>query len=75
MARKPSLMIISLTKNLGTPDELIKPTNKKAVSIFEQVAPELKTNDKKEATYKGVAWEVKGKGSVVSQSLTNVQVK
>jgi len=59
----------------GTPDELIKPTNKKAVSIFEQVAPELKTNDKKEATYKGVAWEVKGKGSIVSQSLTNVQVK
>merc|ERR1739838_524063 len=59
----------------GTPDELIKSTNKKAVSIFEQIAPELKTNDKKEATYKGVAWEVKGKGSLVSQSLTNVQVK
>jgi len=59
----------------GTPDELIKPTNKKAVSIFEQVAPELKTNDKKEATYKGVAWEVKGKGPIMAQSLTNVQVK
>jgi len=59
----------------GTPDELIKPTNKKAVSIFEQVAPDLKTNDAKQATYKGVAWEVKGKGPITAQSLTNVQVK
>jgi len=59
----------------GTPDELIKPTNKKVVSIFEQVAPELKTNGKMEACYKGVAWEVKGKGAVTAQSLVNVQVK
>ena len=36
----------------GTPDEVIKPTNKKAVSVFEQVAPDLKTNDQCEATYK-----------------------
>merc|ERR1712193_331363 len=48
----------------GAPDEMIKPTNKKAVSIFEQVAPDLKTNDNGEASYKGVAWEVKGKGSI-----------
>merc|ERR1711937_478787 len=59
----------------GAPDEMIKPTNKKAVSIFEQVAPDLKTNDNGEASYKGVAWEVKGKGSIKSQSLKNVQVK
>jgi len=59
----------------GAPDEVIKPTNKKAVSIFEQVAPDLKTNDNGEASYKGVAWEVKGKGSIKSQSLKNVQVK
>ena len=39
----------------GKPDEVIKPTNKKAVSIFEQVAPDLKTNDQCEATYK-VGW-------------------
>ena len=38
--------------NLGAPDEMIKPTNKKAVSIFEQVAPDLKTNDNGEASYK-----------------------
>merc|ERR1711953_1181928 len=59
----------------GAPDEMIKPTNKKAVSIFEQLAPDLKTNDNGEASYKGVAWEVKGKGSITSQSLKNVQVK
>merc|ERR1712235_46427 len=67
--------VVSVPGFEGTPDELIKPTNKKAVSIFEQVAPELKTNDKKEATYKGVAWEVKGKGPITAQSLTNVQVE
>merc|ERR1712227_565617 len=59
----------------GAPDEMIKPTNKKAVSIFEQLAPDLETNDNGEASYKGVAWEVKGKGSITSQSLKNVQVK
>jgi len=59
----------------GTPDELIKPTNKKTTSIFEQVAPDLKTNDSLQAVYKGVAWEVKGKGPVVAQSLKGVQVK
>jgi aminoacyl tRNA synthase complex-interacting multifunctional protein 1 len=59
----------------GEPDELIKPTNKKNISIFEQVAPDLKTNDEGLACYKNVAWEVKGKGAVRSQSLKNVQVK
>ncbi|CAG5094112.1 Oidioi.mRNA.OKI2018_I69.XSR.g13257.t1.cds [Oikopleura dioica] len=59
----------------GEPDELIKPTSKKAVSVFEQVAPGLKTNDKCQATFNDVAWEVAGKGFVTSASLTNVQVK
>merc|ERR1712193_188645 len=67
--------IVSVPGFEGAPDEIIKPSNKKAVSIFEQVAPDLKTNDSKEATYKGVAWEVKGKGPITAQSLTNVQVK
>ena len=67
--------IVTVPGYEGTPDEIIKPSNKKAVSIFEQVAPDLKTNDSKAATYKGVAWEVKGKGPITAQSLTNVQVK
>lgn len=59
----------------GAPDELIKPTNKKVVSIFDQVAPDLKTNDNLQAVYKDVAWEVKGKGPIVAQTLKGVQVK
>merc|ERR1712131_339843 len=59
----------------GKPDDVIKPTNKKAVSVFEQVAPDLKTNAACEATYKGVVWEVKGKGKIMAQSLTEVQIK
>merc|ERR1712004_36947 len=59
----------------GTPDDLIKPTSKKAVSVFEQVAPGLKTNANCQATFNDVAWEVAGKGPVTSASLTNVQVK
>jgi len=59
----------------GTPDEMIKPTNKKNISIFEQVAPDLKTNDDGKAVYKGVTWEVKGKGNVSAATLKNVQVK
>jgi len=59
----------------GTPDEIIKPTNKKNISIFEQVAPDLKTDDNGKAVYKGVAWEVKGKGNITAATLKNVQVK
>jgi len=59
----------------GTPDEMIKPTNKKNISIFEQVAPDLKTNNDGKAVYKGVTWEVKGKGNVSAVTLKNVQVK
>jgi len=59
----------------GVPDELIKPTNKKNVSIFEQVAPDLKTNAELNAVYKDVAWEVKGKGNVTAKTLKGVQVK
>merc|ERR1711931_481051 len=50
----------------GTPDEIIKPTNKKNISIFEQVAPDLKTDDNGKTVYKGVTWEVKGKGNITA---------
>jgi len=67
--------LVTVTGFEGKPDDVIKPTNKKAVSVFEQVAPDLKTNAECEATYKGVAWEVKGKGKITAQSLTEVQIK
>ncbi|XP_043236314.1 aminoacyl tRNA synthase complex-interacting multifunctional protein 1-like [Amphibalanus amphitrite] len=43
--------------------------------IFEQVAPDLKTDAEKRATYRGVVWEVAGKGVVTAQTLTNVIIK
>jgi len=43
--------------------------------IFEQVAPDLKTDGERRATYRGVAWEVAGKGAVTSPSLANVNIK
>lgn len=42
--------------------------------IFEAVAPDLKVNEAKEATYKGIKWSVNGK-NIVSQTLTNVIIK
>jgi len=42
--------------------------------IFEAVAPDLKVNGDKQATYKGVLWTVNGE-PVTSQSLTNVNIK
>lgn len=53
------------------PDPVLNPKKK----IFETVAPDLKTNTSKQATYKGVPWTVPGKGFVVAESLVNVNVK
>ena len=54
-----------------TPDAQLNPKKK----IFETCAPDLTTNDKMEACFKGVAWQVPGKGPVKSQTLVNVNVK
>lgn len=54
-----------------TPDAQLNPKKK----IFETCAPDLTTNDKLEACFKGVAWQVPGKGPVKSQTLTKVNVK
>lgn len=53
------------------PDSVLNPKKK----IFESVAPELKTNDKCIATYKGVAWTVPGKGVISTKSLVGVNIK
>lgn len=52
------------------PDAQLNPKKK----IFEACAPDLKVNDEKIATYRGIPWSVNGK-PCKSQSLTNVQVK
>ena len=55
----------------GDPDPVLNPKKK----IFETVAPDLKTDGKKIATYKGVPFSVTGKGVVTTQSLIEVQIK
>lgn len=55
----------------GQPDKELNPKKK----IFEQVAPDLKTDANRQATYKGVPLTVLGKGVIASPSLVNVQIK
>jgi len=52
------------------PDAQLNPKKK----IFEACAPDLKVNDDKQATYKGVLWTVNGQ-PVTSQTLVGVQIK
>jgi len=52
------------------PDAQLNPKKK----IFESCAPDLKVNDDKQATYKGVLWTVNGQ-PVTSQTLVGVQIK
>lgn len=54
-----------------TPDAQLNPKKK----VFETCAPDLTTNGKLEACFKGVAWQVPGKGPITAQSLINVNVK
>lgn len=53
------------------PDAVMNPKKK----IFETVAPDLHTNDKSEACYKGTPFQVPGKGPILSKTLKNVPVK
>lgn len=56
----------------GQPDAQLNPKKK----IFEQVAPDLKTDSEKRATYKGRPWLITGyEGYVTAQTLCNVQIK
>lgn len=53
------------------PDPVLNPKHK----VFEAVAPDLKTDATKTATYRGIALTVPGKGSITAPSLTGVQIK
>jgi len=55
----------------GEPDAQLNPKKK----IWEQVAPDLKTDGNGIATFKGVPIVVPGKGNVKAPTLTNVQIK
>lgn len=56
---------------MRNPDAVLNPKKK----IFETVAPDLKTDDNKVATYKGIPFAIKGKGVVTAATLANVNIK
>ncbi|XP_046314949.1 aminoacyl tRNA synthase complex-interacting multifunctional protein 1 isoform X1 [Marmota monax] len=55
----------------GEPDKELNPKKK----IWEQIQPDLYTNDEGVATYKGAPFEVKGKGVCRAQTMTNSGIK
>ncbi|XP_006027630.1 aminoacyl tRNA synthase complex-interacting multifunctional protein 1 isoform X3 [Alligator sinensis] len=55
----------------GEPEKELNPKKK----IWEQIQPDLHTNDQYIATYKGVPFEVKGKGVCRAQTMANSGIK
>ncbi|KAG8519416.1 Aminoacyl tRNA synthase complex-interacting multifunctional protein 1, partial [Galemys pyrenaicus] len=55
----------------GEPDKELNPKKK----IWEQIQPDLHTNDDCVATYKGAPFEVKGKGVCRAQTMNNSGIK
>ncbi|XP_066535510.1 aminoacyl tRNA synthase complex-interacting multifunctional protein 1a [Hoplias malabaricus] len=55
----------------GEPDKELNPKKK----VWEQVQPDLRTDNQCVATYKGAAFEVAGKGVCKAQSMTNSSIK
>ncbi|KAM6313686.1 aminoacyl tRNA synthase complex-interacting multifunctional protein 1 [Aegotheles albertisi] len=55
----------------GNPEKELNPKKK----IWEQIQPDLHTNDQCVATYKGVPFEVKGKGVCRAETMANSGIK
>ncbi|XP_076831033.1 aminoacyl tRNA synthase complex-interacting multifunctional protein 1a [Brachyhypopomus gauderio] len=55
----------------GEPDKELNPKKK----VWEQLMPDLRTDDQCVATYKGAAFEVAGKGVCKAQSMSNSGIK
>ena len=53
------------------PDSVLNPKKK----IWETVAPDLKTDSNKLATYKGKVLSIPNKGPISASTLSNVQIK
>ena len=62
---------LSFFRSKGTPDSQLNPKKK----IWEQIAPDLKTDSDCVATYKGEPFKIETKGVVRAKSLANVAVK
>lgn len=55
----------------GEPDKELNPKKK----VWEQVQPDLRTDEQCVATYKGAAFEVAGKGVCKAQTMNNSGIK
>lgn len=55
----------------GEPDKELNPKKK----VWEQVQPDLRTDEQCVATYKGAAFEVAGKGVCKAQTMSNSGIK
>lgn len=55
----------------GEPDKELNPKKK----VWEQIQPDLRTDDRCVATYKGAAFEVAGKGVCKAQTMSNSGIK
>jgi len=55
----------------GEPDAQLNPKKK----IWEQVQPDLQVNASGVATYKGVPWNVAGKGNCKAPTMKNTQIR
>ncbi|XP_069315183.1 aminoacyl tRNA synthase complex-interacting multifunctional protein 1 [Eulemur rufifrons] len=55
----------------GEPDKELNPKKK----VWEQIQPDLYTNEERVATYKGAPFEVKGKGVCRAQTMANSGIK
>uniref|UniRef100_A0A7M4EFM6 Aminoacyl tRNA synthetase complex interacting multifunctional protein 1 n=1 Tax=Crocodylus porosus TaxID=8502 RepID=A0A7M4EFM6_CROPO len=70
-AKKLLSLMEGLSSVLGEPEKELNPKKK----IWEQIQPDLHTNDQYIATYKGVPFEVKGKGVCRAQTMANSGIK
>ena len=63
--------VVQVAGYVRRPEAVLNPKKK----IWESVAPDLKTDSAKTATYKGAVLTVKDKGPIVAPSLASVQIK
>lgn len=63
--------LIEVEGYVRRPDAVLNPKKK----IWETVAPDLKTNASKVATYKGAVISIPNKGPVTAPTLADVQIK
>lgn len=64
-------LLVPLLSDLGEPDKELNPKKK----VWEQVQPDLRTDDQCVASYKGAAFEVAGKGVCKAQTMSNSGIK